>query len=635
MLQVIRDRAQGLFAWVIVILLVVTFALWGINEYFSGDSKVDVAEVNGEGISQDEFQRAYEQQRLRIQSLMGGSFDPALIDDKRIKRDVLNMLVEERVLIQAAEKAGYRVGDASLNAEIQQVESFQRDGKFDRELYNQFLRGQGMTAGDFETRLRRAMLIDQFRSGLMNTVVVTSRQVDDAFRLGGQQRDIGYMTLPVAAFLADVTVNDGDVAQYYEKNRDRFTLPEQVSIEYLELSADALGQKIPIDEQAVRKLYADQSAELMTEEQRRAGHILIQVDRSADDKTVAAAKAKAEKILAQVRAGQPFESLAKQYSDDPGSANAGGDLGYFGRGVMDKAFEQATFALSPGQVSDLVRSDFGFHIIKLIDVKKPHVQTFEEARPKLEQDYRRHKAEEQFFEQSELLTNAAYESPDSLAPAAKAIGLAVNVSGLFTRDGGDGIAADPKVRAAAFSDDVLRGNNSEPVELGQNRVVVLRIKEHKQAVTRPLQEVRGEIVAKLRVKAAQEKVKAAGEALLARLRKGEDAAALAREYHTSWKQAGYIKREEHTIDPLIVNAAFKLAKPAQNAKSFGGVALSSGDYALISVSAVSNADPKTMDAATRDALKQAALRFYGESEFKAFLDELREKAKIVTKAESL
>ncbi len=635
MLQLIRERAQGWFAWAIVLLLIIPFALWGINEYFDGDTETYVAKVNGKNISVNEFQRTYDQQRARLQSMLGANFDPALLDDKRIKRDVLDMLVDEEVLVQAAAKAGYRISNEQLSAEIQQVDSFQRDGRFDKELYNQFLRGQGMSVGDFEARLRRILLIGQFRNGIMNTAVITTREVGNIARLREQQRDIGYFTLPVTAFMADAVVSDAEVRQYYEKNRERFSVPEQVSVEYLELSADELAQRVPVDEQALRKFYDEKSAELAMEEQRKAAHILIQVDKSADDKTVAAARAKAEKVLAQARAGEPFEKLAKQFSDDPGSASSGGDLGYFGRGVMDKAFEQAAFALKVGQVSDLVRSDFGFHIIKLSDIKSAHTQSFEEARVKIEQDYRRHRAEEQFFEQSELLSNAAYENPDSLAPVAKAVGLAIKASGLFTRDAGDGIASDPKVRAAAFSDEVLRGNNGEPVELGNNRLVVLRVKEHKPAVVRPLEEVRDQVVAKLRIQAARDKTKSTGEAALARLKKGEDPAALAREYHAEWKQAGYLKREDRSIDPAIINASFKLAKPAANASSCGGVTLPSGDYAAVVVSAVRDGDPATINNVARDAMKQAGLRSFGEGEFKAFIEGLKKDSKIELKAENI
>lgn len=635
MLQLIRERAQGWFAWAIVLLLVIPFALWGINEYFDGDTETYVANVNGKNISVNEFQRSYDQQRARLQSMLGASFDPALLDDKRIKRDVLDMLVDEEVLVQAAAKAGYRISNEQLSSEIQQVDSFQRDGRFDKELYNQFLRGQGMSASDFEARLRRIVLIDQFRNGIMNTAVITTREVGNIARLREQQRDIGYLTLPVATFMADAMVGDAEVRQYYEKNRERFSVPEQVSVAYLELAADELAQRVPVDEQALRKFYDEKSAELAMEEQRKAGHILIQVDKSADDKSVAAARAKAEKILAQVRAGESFDKLAKQFSEDPGSASNGGDLGYFGRGVMDKAFEQAAFALKAGQVSDLVRSDFGFHIIKLTDIKSAHTQTFEEARAKIEQDYQRHKAEEQFFEQSELLTNAAYENPDSLAPVAKAVGLTIKTSGLFTRDGGDGIASDPKIRAAAFSEDVLRGNNGEPVEIGNNKLVVLRIKEHKPAVVRPLEEVRDQVVAKLRTQAARDKTKSTGEAALARLKKGEDPAALAREYHAEWKQAGYLKREDRSIDPAIINASFRLAKPAANTLSYGGVVLPSGDYAVVGVSVVRDGDPAAINNAARDAMKQAGLRSYGESEFKAFIDGLKKDSKIELKAENI
>ncbi len=634
MFQVIRDRAQGWFAWAVVLLLIIPFALWGIGEYFSGDAKTFVAKVNGTAITENDFQNAYERQRARLEEMLGGKIDPALIDDKRFKQEVLNSVIEEEVLAQAASDAGFRVSDVQLKTEIEKVENFQANGKFDPELYTQFLRGQGATAGVFEDRLRRSILVNQLRNSVIGTVLVTSREVDDTLLLSEQQRDVSYLKLPVATFMDAATVNDADIRQYYEKNKNLFKVPEQVSVDYIEFSAQAIAQKISVDDAALQGLYADQSASMAKDEQRRASHILIQVDRLANDASVATARTKADKLLARARTGESFEQLAKQNSEDPGSAIAGGDLGFFGRGVMDKAFEQAAFSLAKGQVSDVVRSDFGFHIIKLVDVKASRPASFEDMRGKLEADYRRRKGEEQFFEQVELITNAAYEHPDTLGDAAKVASLMIQSSGLFTAETGVGVATHAKIREAAFSEDVLRGNNSEPIEVSPNVMVVLRVKEHKPAATQPIEAVRELIVARLHAEKARDKAKAVGEALLASLKKGVDAAGLAKEHHAEWKRVGYVKRDNQSTDAPAISAAFKIPKPTASSASYwaGDVG---GEYMVVMLHGVREATLASADNAMRENLKQTALRANAENEFKAFVEELKKNAQVERKAESL
>ena len=633
MFQVIRDRAQGWFAWAVVLLLIIPFALWGIGEYFSGDAKTYVAKVNGIAITPNDFQNAYERQRARLQEMLGGKIDPALIDDKRFKQEVLNSLIEEEVLAQAAIEAGFRVSDVQLKTEIEQVDNFKANGKFDPELYTQFLRSQGFTAGIFEDRLRRSILVNQLRNSVIGTTVATPREIDDALSLNEQQRDISYLKLPVTMFMDNAVPNAAEIQQYYEKNKSQFKLPEQVSVDYIQFSAEAISQKISVDEAALRTMYADQAAGMVKDEQRRASHILIQVDRSANDAAVATARSKADKLLARARTGESFESLAKQNSEDSGSAVAGGDLGFFGRGVMDKAFEQAAFTLAKGQISDVIRSDFGFHIIKLADIKANRPALFEEVRGKLEQDYRRRKAEEQFFEQVELITNAAYEHPDTLSDVAKVANLPIQTSGVFTATAGVGVAAHPKVRDAAFSEDVLRGNNSEPIETGPNNIVILRVKEHKPAAAQPLEAVRELIVARLHTEKARDKAKAASEALLAALKKGTDAAALAKENRAEWKRVGYVKRDNQSVDAPAISAAFKIPKPAANNPAYwAGDA--GGEYTVVILHGVREATPSNADNTVRENLKQGALRTNAENEFKAFVEELKKNTQIERKAEA-
>lgn len=637
MLQTIRDRASGLIAWIIVILIVIPFALWGINDYFDGGAKPYAAKVNDTEISVQEFQQAYQQQRQRLQSMLGGKLDPSLINESAMKREVLQQLIENELLLQAAADAGLRIDDQQLAAAIQSIEAFQEDGAFSSEQYRAQLRRVGAAPADFEAQQRRSMLVQQYYSGIANTAVVSPQDLDRMLRIQDQQREIGYLVLPVSTFIKDVNVSDQDIAQYYEANKDRLTHPEQVRIDYVELSAEAIANRIQPEEQELKAFYEEQGGAFVTEEQRRASHILVQVPEGADEKTGTAAREKAEKLLQRIRAGESFENLAKEFSDDQVSAKDGGDLGLFGKGVMVPEFEQAAFAMQKDEVSDLVKSPFGFHIIKLTDIKPGSKKSFEEARPELVKQLRDKKAEEEYYAQVDRLTNLAYENPDSLEPAAQALGLETKGSDWITRAGGrEGVTANPQVASSAFGEDVLaRGLNSELIEIGPKHVIVLRVKEHKPATPRTLEEVRQDLAAELRARAAKEKVRELGEEMRARAAEGANLEQLAADHNVKFTRAGLVGRGEKSMAPTILQAAFKLQRPADGKPSYGTVALESGDYAVIAVTAVQDGDPAKVTEERRKSLGRMLVQMNGASEFAALLEQLKSQAKIVVNEDNL
>jgi peptidyl-prolyl cis-trans isomerase D len=376
-------------------------------------------------------------------------------------------------------------------------------------------------------------------------------------------------------------------------------------------------------------LYEEQRANYGVGEERRAKHILIKVEEDANDQAIEAARTKAQDILSKIRTGEDFEKLAKKYSEDAGSAADGGDLGYFARGVMVKPFEDAAFSMSVDEVSDLVRSPFGFHIIKLVGIKSGHTKSFDEVRAQLEQGYKERKAEEEFFEQADLLTDLTYENPDTLSVASQELNLPIITTGLFTRNNGQGIASDPKIRETAFSTDVLEArNNSEPIDLGQNRLLVLRIKERKMASTRPQNEVRDQIISQLQRDKAKQAAVDAGEALLQRIIKGENVELIADELKLEWKKTGFIGRTDTSVSPDIVRAAFKMQKPQSSSPVNKGVELTSGDYAIITVYEVKDGDPSAVDKAARESLRTSVLRSNGQQISNSVFEGLKQRAKI-------
>jgi len=635
MLHFIRERAKGFFAWLIFVLIVIPFAFWGINSYFEGGSDVYVAKVNDEEISVRDFQRLLLQERAFRKQLLGADADPALLDDALIKRSVLERLINSAAVAQAADAAGYRISDAQLRAHILNNPQFQRDGRFDPQLYNRIINSLGLKEQAYEAELRHDLLVDQLIGSISSTAFITGGELDRALRLQYQQRKIAYLVLKAAAFMSDEPVPEEQIKAYYDSNLERYVIPEQVRVEYLELSASDLMGDITVDEETLRKMYQEQQSQFMVPEERRASHILIAVEEGADEKTEAAARKKAQEILQRLKKGESFEKLAKEFSDDPGSAAEGGDLGYFGKGVMVKAFEDKAFAMKVGEVSEPVRSRFGYHIIKLTDIRPARGRDFEEVRATLEQEYREQKAEEIFFDLTDRLTDLAYEVPDTLDVAAQELSLTVKVSDFFSRNQGSGIAADPKVRAAAFNPDVLEaGNNSEPITIGPNHVVVLRVKDHRPVSHRSLEEVRAEIEQSLRLERARDQAAEAGQKIQQRLQSGEDPEKLAKEAGVKWQTPGFIDRQTASVPQGIVRYVFTMARPG-GAPLVEGSRLAGGDYAVISLYEVKDGDLSAIPEEERSQWRQRIIRNIGLQESNAVLEAIKKRSKIEIHQENM
>ncbi len=625
MLEFIRQRATGVIAWVIVLGIVATFALWGLGDYLSPDANVYVAEVDGEKITQNELQRRYLQNRARLQATLGDNFNPAFFGEETLKRQALDSLIEEKLLLMRLIDAGQRIGDQQLRVTIQSLEAFKTNGVFDPVSYQNQIRVQGESVEGFENRLRLAILTDQAVNSVVQSSVVSDTELDAFIRLRDQQREISVLTIPRDRFAATVEISDAAIKNYYDENSSRYQTAEQISVEYLVLDADDFTTDIEIDEADLRAEYEARKSQFVVEEQRRASHILLELDPEADEAATAEIRAKAQALLDRVNAGEDFAELAKQYSDDAGSANSGGDLGFFGRGVMVPAFEESVFALAEGEVSGLVQSGFGFHIIKLTGVQPERGKTFDEVKLQLENELKRDKATDLVIERSERLTDATYENPETLAVAAEELGLEIQTSELFERGHGTGIASDEQVRNAAFSDEVLRGNNSETLQISGNRIVVLRLKERIEPQTKPLEEVRDQIMATLNHQAARDAAQALGERLLADLNAGHDISEQLAENELTWTEAKFYHRNDGQLDRVILQELFKATKASEKAR---GIELANGDYALLKITAIKDGDPASLSAEQRQVLKDQQQRARGNSEYTAWIEMLKNSAEI-------
>lgn len=613
MLQNIRDNSQGWIAKTIIGIIVVLLALTGFEAIFnsSGNAR-NAAEVNGEEISLDELNQAVNMQRRQLMQQLGSDFDASLFDDKLMRDSALGALIDRTLLLQGARDADFAFSQAALDQLILQTPEFAVDGVFNAARFDQVIQQMGYTRMQFRQLLEQEMLIGQLRAGISGSGFVTDQQIERFAQLERQTRDFASIT--VAADSSAVQVSDEEARQYYEANTERFRSPEQVVLEYVELNKEAYFDEVDASEEELQELYRQQIGNLA--EQRRAAHILIEVDGTSD----AEAKAQLEEIAAQLAAGGDFATLAKEHSDDPGSANEGGDLGYAGPGVYDPAFEDALYALKEGQVSAPVRSEFGWHLIKLLGVQSPEVPSFESMKPELERELKAQQVEQRFVEVTKELENLAFESADLEQPAQE-LGLTVKTTEPFGREGGEGIAANRQVIQAAFSDEVLMDRaNSSVIELDPDTVVAVRIKQHLEPEVQAFEAVRDGIFEQLQHSKAAEQARSEGEKLLATLREGG-------EVEGQWQSVEAATRGQDGVAPAVLQTVFRMPKPEGENSTFSGVTLASGDYVVIRLNGVSEPDGE-LSAEEKQNYRRFLASRSGQQDFAAYRKKQHAEAKI-------
>ncbi len=630
MLQTIRERAQGWIAWVIVILISVPFALWGIQSYLGGGSASIKASVNDREISEREFDTSYRQSTEELRQRLGKDYRPDLVDDKLVRKEVLQSIIRNELINQLAKQLGMRTSDEMLRELIKSVPAFQVGGKFNQSAYENAARRQGLTADGYELQLRRMLAADQLMRAVSDSEIVTKPEFLARTRLVDQRRQSQYLIVPLNKFLASAEIKPEEIESYYNGNKQAFMSPERVKLEYLELDINNLANTVKVDNAELLGYYEQHKSDYLSPERRRASHILITVEDPSNQAEVDKARATAEEALQRVRAGEDFAKVAKEFSQDPGSAKKGGDLGFFSKGMMDPAFEQAAFKLKKAEISGLVQSAFGFHIIKLTDIQAPKGKSFEQARPELVDAYRKEEAERKFYEYAERLGDLTYEDPSSLEPAADALGLKIKQSDWVGRDGGDGILADARVMAAAFSDDVLeQRQNSELLELDSEHVLVLRVADHEESSVKPLEKVRNDIEAVLKNRAAASLAEQTGKDMLASLAAGASMDKLALEQGVKIHQAGSVGRAAKDMPGAILETLFTMPHPQGDVPVYDGTALHNGDYAVIALSKVIDGSIDSLKPEEVKGVKASMRRALGQSNFDHIVANMRDNSEIV------
>jgi len=625
MFDLVRKHTKVLM-FLMFLLIIPAFVLVGVDGYNRFNSNtVVVAKVGGRDITQAEWDFAHKNETDRIRA-NAPSIDAKLLDSPIARYTTLERLVRERVLAEAAEKSRLSTSDARLARELQQnpsIASLRRaDGTLDMDRYRQLAASQGLTPEGFEARVRRDLSLRQVESGVLGTGFVVPAVADVALGAFFEKREIQWVDIPSSSFTSEISPSEADIEAYYKANAQQFQASESVNIEYAVLDIDTIKKSLTINEQDLKSYYDQNVARLSGKEERRASHILITAAKDAPAAERDKAKARAQELLAQARkAPVEFANLAKKNSQDPGSAASGGDLDFFARGAMVKPFEDAAFAMKKGDISDVVESDFGYHIIQLTDVKEPKQRSFEDLRAGIDADLRAQQAQRKFAESAEAFTNGVYEQSDSLRPVAERLKLDIKTADKLTRTparGASGPSANTRFLAALFSDDaVQKKRNTEAIEVGPNQLVSGRVVSHSPARTLPLSEVHAAVREKLVASRAAEMARKDGEARLASWKANPAQAASATTVTVS-------RDQPQGVAPMVLEAALR-ADPTKLPAQLG-VDLGTKGYAVLTVKRiVSRTAPD--DATAKQARTQFG-QVWASAENQAYYAMLKDRYKV-------
>lgn len=634
MLLGLRDRISGYLAWIFVFLITIPFVLWGIQEYVGLGEPTYAIKVNDETIPQSEYERTMAIARTSLAQAYGGRIPAGFDIDSYLRKQTVEQLIQNELMDQLFDRHNYRVDASTMQQTIMQDTYFHIDGKFSNTRYREELRSRGVTSQEYEDLLRHQMLTAQLSQGLVQTSFIPEAELAEYVKISHQTRDFAYVLVPFSAYEKNIKVGAEEIEQYYNNHPGELMTDERVKVAYLEFSLDEMAKEVKVSDSTLRDLYqsAIEAGRYQTEEVRNASHILVRVPDNADQAVIDEKKKKAEEVLQRLRKGENFAELAKKESEDPGSAQQGGDLGDVRRGVMVKPFEDALFALEKGKLSEPVLTRFGFHIIKVNSIEPAQVQAFNEVKDEIEQNYRKEQTDAAFYDRVDRLQTLTFENPGDLASIGEQLGLQIKESEFFTRNAGDskGITSNAGVRDAAFSNAVLiEKQNSGLIEVGDNHVVVLRIKEHEESRPKTLVEARAEITEILKREKTYAAVEEAAAKILAELPGGKPEA-VAKRYDAQYKAFSNVKREDAgaNISHEIRQAAFRMPAPAGAAPEFRKISLANGDAAVLSLSVVRPGDIAALAETEREQLRRQVQQLRGRFEYSAMLAALREDADI-------
>ncbi|HXF08805.1 MAG TPA: SurA N-terminal domain-containing protein [Candidatus Acidoferrales bacterium] len=616
MMQFIRERSKGLLSFLLIGFIALTFALWGINSYFTGNARNSVAEIGARTISADEFNRFYQQQYRQLQSLYGDAFRPEMIDETQLKKKVLDAMVSDSVLRQHLVKQGMVISDAQLASAINQLPTFQESGRFSSDLYQEWLKSRGYSAAAFENELRASMLTDLARANLRDSSIVSPFDMRELIRLTNQKRDLALISISVNNLASQIEASDAELEAFFEEHLASFQEPEQIRVHYVLIRREEVASQIaPPDEAVLRELYASDGRRFGKPERRRVRHILLE-DESAARSLAAELKNKPDQ----------FTNAAEKQSIDKGSAASGGDLGWIEPGLLPPTLDQAVFAATPGQVIGPVASPDGFHVILVDAVEGARQEPFEKVRTKLIEEYRTAELAKRWGELMDAAESASFENPSTLEPVAKLANAKVQTTEWFTRTQGAAPANSPKFRTAAFGDAVVKdGVNSGLVELDEGTVAILRLDQHRPATTPALASVKEQVQRAYALDRAgiiaDERLSEAENAL----KEGKTPAQVASQIKGSLREIGWTGRQGNaSLPPEITAQAFSTLVPSAGSAAITRSSLPNGDRVLILVRQVKDGDASELDTETRAQMKERYSNLVGDQELAVYINALKE-----------
>ena len=630
MLEDIRESSQGLTAKIILGLIILTFAVAGIGSY-TNSVDTSVATVNGEKISQEAFNKAYQAQRNRMVQQFGEMFDTLSNDSNymaNFRQSVLSNLINEKLVDQNAQDLAIRISDERIKETIRNMPEFQMEGAFDNNRYLAVINQAGFfQSSNFRDYLRVEMTRRQLSQALVSTEFNLPYQETLQQNLQNQTRDIRFTTVSAKQFEAGIDVSEEEIKTYYQANQVRFENKEKVKVNFIRLSVDDIAKEIEVSDEDVATYYQDNIANFTQAEQRRVSHILIEFS-EGDSESESIAKTQAETVLTRLAQGDDFAVLAKELSNDTFSGENGGDLDYIEPGVMGQSFDEAAFAITAiGENTGLVKTSFGYHVIKLTELKPAVVRSLADVKAELHTKVSNEKAQEAFYEQTQEMARVSFEFPDSLDDAANEINGKIETSSWLSRVGNAAPFDNVKVIEAAFSDLVLQDNmNSDIIEVSDTMALVLRLNTYQKANLKPITEVEAQITAILVAQKATEKAHNTIDELLVQFKAGNDITEQLTKNYASFTSKNNVTRYSTDLDQSISREAFVLPHPVAGIISASTVALSNGDLALVEVQAVNVSEAEINPQLTQQQTSQLA-----QSAYKSYVDSLKVDAKITSK----
>lgn len=627
-MQQFRNLLKGWVGKVLLAIFILPFAFFGIEGIILNSGRADFAiSVNGVEISKAEVDRAINSQREAMVQRMGGNIDPSFFTDEMLRPRVIDQLIQRELLTQAVKDEGLYVANEAIKSYVRNMPQFQDEatGAFSQEKLETVLARAGYTPVRFYSELSNGMVAEQLQQGIGSSAFVTEEELKTLVTLDGQKRDVTYATLKLDKFNSGIEVTDEEVQTYFEANQAQYRTEETVRIQYLVFKPSDFAKNVTVTDDEIRTEYEHYVKSQEGMERRRASHILVEVN---DDRSDADAIARIKEAKAKLDAGEDFATVAKDFSDDTATAANGGDLDFAGRGIYDTAFEDALFGLKEGQVSDIVKTEFGYHVIKLTGVEAQPVASFEDKRQELAQKVTESKAVDELNVAIDQMNELTYAAGD-LSAVAEKFGKPVEESAAFTRRGGAGITADPKVVEAAFSDTILKeGMNSSAIELADGSVAVLRVSQHDASRDRTLDEVKDQVVGALKQQKAREQAKATAEQIVEKIKSGATLESLADEFTFTWIKESGVGRQANNVSRTIVSKLFEMPAPVDGSPSVDKISLPTGDQEIVVLTQVADGEFKLNDDEVLQASLSAANRF-GQQEFENYVATLKERAEIV------